>query len=697
MDARGGSFTQRWQVYAESWLGLPGNLEHWPQDVRVNGAPGAVVARNGVPSLRLAPGSYTVAGRFSWSTRPESLPLPHLTALVDLTVDNQRVVQPERPGGALWLGKRRSAEQAAAMEVQVYRLVRDEVPTYLLTRIRLNVAGDAREELLGARAARRFHAAQPRQATCPRAWNATAACACRCAPAPTTSRWWRARSTVTNTLARPDPGGQWPREEIWSFEAVDALRVAAAEGPEGIDPAQANVPREWQGFPAFRMAADSKLTVVERGRGLGNADDNRLSLHRNLWLDFDHDGFIAVDRINGSMRRDWRLDMSAPFKLESANALGAPLLVTGEDGRTGLELRTPQLSLTAVARTAAGGAMPATGWNQRFDSVSGELHLPPGHRLIAAVGADEAPDSWFERWGLWSIFGIALVVVFVYWITGLVPAAIAAVALLLIYQEMPLYIWLWGNLLAALAIARAAPEGRFRKFAQWYRTTSFVVLGWHCCPSCGRRCASRCIRSSNPSSSWSYIGAAARNSEMPLRRRRCRGLLSGIAPQDMAAPAPVMVPEEAKAESDSFEGRVREKMARGNTAFGVNSQQVVQRYASGTRLQAGPGIPAWRYNSYLYSWSGPVEAGDTVRFIYFGPVVLFFWRLIGVAALALLFLWLARLSYGGTWRLPGMPRGRAGACSAHQRFRGSGADRTGADVRVPAVRRAGSAGHRAAR
>ena len=62
VDARGGSFTQRWQVYAESWVALPGNLEHWPQDVRVNGAPGAVVAHDGEPSLRLAPGNYAIAG-----------------------------------------------------------------------------------------------------------------------------------------------------------------------------------------------------------------------------------------------------------------------------------------------------------------------------------------------------------------------------------------------------------------------------------------------------------------------------------------------------------------------------------------------------------------------------------------------------------------------------------------------------------
>src|SRR5678816_1341571 len=152
------------------------------------------------------------------------------------------------------------------------------------------------------------------------------------------------------------------------------------------------------------------------------------------------------------------------------------LVTVGTDDRTGLELRASQLQLSAVARIPSGGAMPATGWDQRFDSVSGSLHLPPGHRLIAVLGADEAPDSWFERWGLWNVFGIALVVVFVYWMTGLVPAVIAAVALLLTYQEMPEFIWLWGNLLAALAIARAAPEGRFRKLAHGYRTASFVVL-----------------------------------------------------------------------------------------------------------------------------------------------------------------------------------------------------------------------------
>jgi hypothetical protein len=243
-----------------------------------------------------------------------------------------------------------------------------------------------------------------------------------------------ARGTgVAAQLARPAPGaGKWAREEIWSFASNDLLRIAAAEGADGIDPAQANVPADWLSFPAFRMDKDSKLSIVERSRGIANADDNQLSMTRNLWLDFDHGGFTAIDQIKGTLRRDWRLNMQTPYALASARQGGDQLLVTeGTSGASGVELRQPNLSLTTVARKAAGSAMPATGWDQRFDRVVGKLHLPPGHRLIAALGADAAPQSWWEQWALWNVFGVVLVVAFVFWTAGLVPAAIAALALAL--------------------------------------------------------------------------------------------------------------------------------------------------------------------------------------------------------------------------------------------------------------------------
>jgi len=39
------------------------------------------------------------------------------------------------------------------------------------------------------------------------------------------------------------------------------------------------------------------------------------------------------------------------------------------------------------------------------------LNLPPGHRLLAVFGADSAPDSWVERWGLLDLFLLSFVTV----------------------------------------------------------------------------------------------------------------------------------------------------------------------------------------------------------------------------------------------------------------------------------------------
>lgn len=665
VTANGGSFTQAWQVFAETWVRLPGNTEYFPQDVRVNGVAGAVVLRDGVPAVRLAAGRHVIAGEFRWSTRPESLPLPPPTALVQLTVDGQRIAQPERPNDSVWLGKRRSAEQPAALEVQVYRLVRDEIPVELETRIRLQVAGDAREELLArvlpdgftplamtsALAARLEPDGRLRVQVRPGSFELAI----------------RARGTsVAADLSRPTQTGTWAREEVWSFQGNDRLRVAGPEGAEGIDPVQANVPGEWQALSAFRMAPDSVLKIVERSRGLANADENRLSLRRQLWLDFDHGGFTAVDSISGSMRKDWRLDMQAPFRLASARLNGEPMLITegAQPERVGVELRVPELALETVARTVqTRAALPATGWSSRFDNVSGVLHLPPGHRLIAAPGTDAAPGSWLDNWGLWNLFGIVIVLGFTGWIAGWGVAGVGLVAFLLTYQEQPLFIWLWGNLLAAVAIARAAPEGRFRRFAGFYRSASFGVLALALLPFLWMQIRVALYPQlevgmyfAQPSMPMAAEVESPQALNVPTDAAEVAADAAGSAEEVMIEPAPAPPPP-------SELRRSKESSVSSDYSGGLNAQQKMQRYAPGTLLQAGPGIPAWRFNSYNYSWSGPVEAEQTVRFVFIGPALLFIWRAVGVLALLALFLALARVSYGFALRWPRFGKAPAGSAA----------------------------------
>ncbi len=651
VDADGGRFTQRWQVYADSWVVLPGNLNQWPEDVRSNGAPAAVVARDGLPAVRLSPGSYTLSGRFVWATRPEALPIATETGVVELTVDGRVIAQPERPDGAVSLGKRRTAEQPAALEVQVYRLVQDELPVRLVTRVRLQVAGDAREE--------RFAEVLPAgfvplalESALPARLDADGRLRVQVRAGSYELTITARGSGAADTLSRPPAGkpvaGRWAREEIWSFAGNDRLRIAAAEGANAIDPAQANVPAEWQGLPAFRMAADSKLAIVERSRGLANVDDNRLTLSRQLWLDFDHRGLTAVDQVTGTMRRDWRLDMAAPFTLQSARLGGDALLVTtGTDpGVTGVELRQPDLTLESVSRTASPrGTLPATGWQTRFDGVQGTLHLPPGHLLLAVRGADDAPGSWLEQWGLWNLFGVLIVVVFTAWVAGNAVAVVALGALLLMYQYFPEQIWLWSTLLAAISVARAVPEGRFRRAAGGFRTLSFVVLGVALLPFLADQVRLALYPQLEPGVLYADAGGmevtAAKSVPM-------LGVDSPVAQDSMEM--------ESRVVNSAPEVRLDKSAAYGG---GLNVQQVVQRYAPGTLVQTGPGLPGWNYNSYPYSWSGPVEPDQTVQFIYIGRALLAIWRIVGVVLTATLFLWLLQGALPGFWQRQGWAgRGR---------------------------------------
>lgn len=716
LDAHAGTFSQRWQIGAESWVRLPGNVEHWPQDVRVDGEPGQVVLRLGTPQVLLQHGDHTLSGRFRFAARPEQLPIDSRTAMVELQLDGRKVSQPERPGGEVWLGGRRNADQPRLLLVEVYRLVEDRIPVILTTDIRLQVSGDGREELL-SRALPDGFVPLSLDSEIPVRIEPDGRLRVQVRPGTWDIKIEARGATVASRLTRPPVQGNWARDEVWSFAASDRLRVAAAQGPEGIDPTRAGVPADWREYPAYRMAPDSVLNIVERTRGLGNTDENSLSLTRELWLDFDGGGFTARDHLKGKMRQGWRLETAAPVDLESVTSADENLLVTlNDDGKgTGVEVRAPQLDLTAVSRIPqASGSLPASGWNERFQNVHGALFLPPGHLLLGAIGVDSAPEAWIETWGLWAVFGVLVVAISAGWIAGK-PAGIAAlVGLLLLFRDGPGYIWLWGNLIVALALARAAPEGRLKTMAARYRLVSLVVLGLALAPffldqlrfalhpqlaplvQTAASLAQPGVPVVNADGSTSVenpYGLGALWEESPTDK--LMSYLTGgkravppalqakaaLATEPAAAAPPVSaaISEERKsrvlkrmespttvADVAAPAGDLEEVTVTGATRRNPLAQDVDQRYATGTQLQAGPGVPRWRYNQYGFFWTGPVEAAERVHFIFIGPVLLGVWRILGVVLLTALF---AILALNG--RSGGLPAGLAWPPGLLSRWRGS--------------------------
>jgi len=84
-NAGGTTFAVHWRVEAPSWVSLPGDEEHWPQQVTINGQRQPVLLQGGLPRLWLVAGSYEVTGRIPWREQPQSLalaPFPDLRPII---------------------------------------------------------------------------------------------------------------------------------------------------------------------------------------------------------------------------------------------------------------------------------------------------------------------------------------------------------------------------------------------------------------------------------------------------------------------------------------------------------------------------------------------------------------------------------------------------------------------------------------
>jgi hypothetical protein len=635
VTASGVQFTQYWAVFAdELWLTLPGSVDYWPDEVTVNDQAIEVIAKNNVPSVRLAPGSYRVAGRIEWDERPGVLPLPPESGLVELTVDGRKVERPEMNRNGVFLGERkRDARVVNSVRSEIHRLVADNVPTRLITRLQIDVSGSVREELFGPILPEGFVPLNI-QSQLPARLEADGNLRLQVRPGRWTIHLNARAPGVMNAITRQRAGANMPTTEIWSYASNDRLRVTAAEGLPPVDPAQAQVPDNWQNYPAFRVEPDATFAVTERSRGVISAN-NELGLDRTIWLDFDGDGFVVQDAVDGQMRKDWRLDMGLPYALLSATEHGQNLLITKGRGagQTGVELRQTNVDLAALGRSNTRGAMPVSGWDARFADVKAILHLPPGHKLLTAPGVDDARGSWVSQWQLLDFFLVLIITIGVWRLLGRGSGVIALLALVLSFHELYAPGWLWLNLLIAIALMRVAPAGRLRQLVSGYQWLSAAALVVMLVP---------------------FIASQLRIAMYPQLEAQYNQYQLydyGVVP---AAAPPEEMTREAKASRPRAERFEVESTMLDQLAVTAAKRSVeFARYAPNAIVQAGPGIPSWKWNTYRLRWSGPVDADQTMRLVVLPRWLVSALRVIEVALLLLFAAALAAELLNKNWALPG--------------------------------------------
>lgn len=620
LDDRQGRFSNQWLIYLDSWVVLPGDTRHWPADVKVGGIPAVVVERQGKPVVHLGPGEHRIEGVFRWRQLPENLKIPQDSGLIALKVNGKKVDFPVlNQRGQLWLqggakslhGRRKIQD---TLDVQVFRRIIDDIPLRVITRIELKVAGKQRlvslpnvlledfipVEISSSLAARLEPDGRLQVQIRPGRWAIDI----------TARSPRRLQQLTAHQSAEP-----WSAFEVWVFEARPGYRLVEIQGLTSIDPSQTLLPKKWKQFPAYRIKAREQMKFKVIRRGDPDPQPDKLSLQRDLWLDFQGAGYTIRDRINGEMTREWRLNANAEINLGQVIIDGQPQLITQQESSSaeGVEVRRGALDLSADSRFEGEiSALNAVGWDQDFQNVRATLHLPPGWRLFAATGVDNVPNTWLFRWTLLDLFLVLIASLAVARLWNWRSGFLALATLAIIWHEpgAPRFVWL--NILATVALLRVLPPGKVQLLTKFYRNAALltlIVMG------------------------VLFSISQVRIALYPQLER----------PRQALSRAPVSVPvSSAEFAEDSVQGlgASTSKMARATGAAPLKS--AVPKYRARidpkATIQTGPGLPQWSWNSVTLSWNGPVDRQQEIGLILLSPRMLFVIKIFQVMLLWLLFL-----------------------------------------------------------
>ena len=681
IEDRQGSFSQSWNLEEEADVVLPGSRTNWPQQVRNGGALVPVVDKNGLPVVHLGKGKHEISGQWKWDERPAQLEIPSQSAWWQVS----GVPASRRLENRLLFESTQKPVEAAVKDVisaRVFRKFTDaQIPQQEL-RIFLTAGGNTREVVLGPVADPAQWVPVALDSPWPVRWQEDGKLRVQVqAGEAMVSLRLRCAEKCSEAFTRPTAPAPWPAMEYWALESNPSFRVVAWSG-QPIDPTQAGAPPDWRGLPWVAVAATGKQSWSVKSRGASDKDE-MLTLSRTGWLDFSGDGWWLVDQVQGATPRSNRLNAGRPYEMRAATAPGGQnLLVSEHDGKTGVEIRTPQLSVSSVLRQEdKSPRLPIAGVEGEFSQVDWKLNLPAGYKVLFAPGADRANQVWWNAWELTQVLSVALLLI-LSWRWGKLRSALPAAGLILLAYHTPgIPLWSWGFLLGASLLSVAGLPEKLRRPASWLRiiflglwlliATFFAISQVRAAlypdwasdinrPVEGRFDQMHDFADMVPSFSKNTVleGESASMNEGVYDTIGDQGGSVQRAAAPPVAPTATVMPVIAPMPVDP-NNAYKYLTAQENAedpfieALGAAPPPPVVIQETGLAISAGPGLPQWQESRPVtLHWQGPITSSDTVRLWIVGPFLVGLGRWLSVLLLALVGWSLLRRPVAGEPWLP---------------------------------------------
>ena len=627
---QGGLFEQQATVYAPTWVTLPGDEAHWPESVTSDDSIVPVVVRSGRPGVWLEPGDYRIKGAFIWNTLPEDLQVPASAGILSLTVNGREIVEPDLDlSGRLRLhGQGSAARREDTMTATLFRLIEDDIPMRVTTRIMLQVSGRTREIRLASLlpdAGTLIATVMKIDSPLPARMTNKGDLLVQARP----GRWdLRVTVRLDGPVKTLSTGESLYGDEIWSFKAFNHLRMVKVLGAPTLEPSRTRMPDDWKTFPAYQLKPGAALSFEVIRRGDPDPAPDQLDLARTWWLDFDGEGFTIHDRINGTLSRTWHLSMGEPMELGRVAVDGQDQLITlqGDQPSPGVQLRRGRLSLEADSRLArTSSTLSAVGWAHDFQNVRGVLHLPPGWTLFSTAGVDVPPGAWLQRWTLLDFFLVLIIAISAYKVRNRATGLLALATLVLTFHEpgAPRHVWL--HLLAVAALLKYLPESWFKTIVKLWGAGAVVALITIALPFMVQQVRTAIYPQLAQGGGGVHYRPAAPGTDMVSET------------QMTAAPETSAVSKRVLNAANKIQ-LSEQKSAPRLTRFSSDPDALIQ---------TGPGLPGWQWRSVQLRWNGPVDRTQQIRLWLVSPTMNL---ILGLVRMVLLFLLIVAFLDLRNWR-----------------------------------------------
>ncbi len=276
----------------------------------------------------------------------------------------------------------------------------------------------------------------------------------------------------------------------------------------------------------------------------------------------------------------------------------------------------------------------ATGWRQDFQSVSAQLKLPPGWRLLAASGTDETAGSWFSQWTLLDLFVLLIVAFGCARLWGWPWGLLALCALTLSYQEVDAPRWIWLVVLAACGLLKVLPAvGKAHRGATILRALALLVLVLIMLPFSVAQIRLALHPALEPIEAEPRLGAAMFGRVAPQPEFAAAPAAAPVEAQlieEVIQPAPAMAPPPPPKSSKFTFSEPNQGLDRRATNFELD------RVDPNAIVQTGPGLPRWTWRSHDLTWNGPVDQSATMTLWLLSPAMNALLALLRVVLLGLL-------------------------------------------------------------